>query len=118
MSTCYADPDPNIQPAMRLISSITREMNAVVTTTFNHNYVSGTMVRFNIPRSVGMSQINKKVGIITVTGADTFTVDIDTTNYDAFSIPVSPSWHDNTCALIVPIGQVSNQLTAAVQDVT
>lgn len=118
MSTCYANPDPQMQPAMRIISSITMANPTTVTTTFDHDYISGTIVRFYIPKCVGMKQINHKKGIVTVTGTDTFTVDIDTTNFDAFSIPVAPSWNENTCALVVPVGQISSQLTAATVDVT
>lgn len=118
MSTCYANPDSQFQPAMRLISAITNANPAQITTTFDHDYVSGTMVRFYIPRAEGMTQLDKMTGIITVTGTDTFTVDIDTTHFDVFAIPVAPAWYQNTCALVVPIGQISSQLTASVQDVT
>lgn len=118
MSTCYADPDPQFQPAMRLISAVTKTNPASVTTTFAHGYVSGTIVRFHIPDAVGMTQLNHKKGTITVTGDTTFTVDIDATGFDTFSIPTYPRWYDNTCAQVLPIGQVSSQLTASVRDVT
>lgn len=117
MSTCYAIQDPKFQPAMRLISAITNSNPATVTTTFDHDYVSGTIVRFYLPKCVGMMQLDKQKATITVTGTDTFTINIDTTSYDPFAIPAVPSWHDNTCALIVPIGEVSSQFTASVQDV-
>ena len=117
MSTCYAPQDPKFQPAMRVISAITKAYPAQVTTTFDHDYISGTIIRFHIPYAVGMQQLNHMQGIITVTGTDTFTVDIDTTSFDTFSIPVAPNPHDNTCALVIPIGELSSQLTAAVQDV-
>ena len=118
MSTCYANPDPQFQPSMRLISAITNARPATVTTTFDHDYVTGTIVRFYIPDSVGMQQLDKMKGIITVTGVTTFTININTLKFDTFSIPVAPVWDDNTCALVVPVGEVSSQLTAAVQDVT
>lgn len=118
MSTCYADPNPQFRPAMRLISAITKANPASVTTTFAHDYQSGTIVRFYIPDAVGMTQLDKLTGTITVTGDTTFTVDINTTNFDTFSIPPFPAWHDNTCAMVVPIGQVNSQLTASVRDVT
>jgi len=118
MSTCYADPNPRFKPAMRLILSITRSNPATVTTTFDHGYEDGIIVRFNIPDATGMMQLDKRKGTITVTGSDTFTVDINTTNFDEFAIPASPSWHENTCAMVVPIGQSSNMLSSAVQDVT
>jgi len=118
MSTCYANPDPQFQPAMRIISAVTNAFPASVTTTFDHDYITGTIVRFYIPQAEGMTQLDKKTGTITVTGTDTFTVDIDTTRFDTFVIPGVPAWYENTCALVVPIGEVSDQLTAAMQDVT
>ena len=118
MSTCYANQDPQFQPSMRIISAITNSNPASVTTTFDHDYITGTIVRFYIPEAEKMTQLDKMKGTITVTGATTFTVDIDTTNFDSFSIPGDPAWYQNTCALVVPIGQASSQLTASVRDVT
>ena len=118
MSTCYANEDPQFRPAMRIISAVTKTNPASVTTTFDHDYISGTIVRFYIPLAVGMMQLHEKKGVITVTGTDTFTVDIDTTNFDTFAIPGAPGAHDNTCALVIPIGEESDQITAAVRDVT
>jgi hypothetical protein len=118
MSTCYANPDPQFQPAMRLISAITNANPASVTTTFAHDYITGTIVRFYIPKAEGMTQLDKMKGTITVTGNTTFTVDIDTTSFDVFAIPGAPAWYQNTCATVVPVGQVSTQLTASVRDVT
>ena len=40
-----AYPFPVFQPAMRVISSITNGFPAVVTTTFDHQYISGTVMR-------------------------------------------------------------------------
>lgn len=117
MSTCYANPDPTFQPSMRLISAITNGNPAVVTTTFGHDFVSGTLVRLYIPVIDGMFQASNLVGTITVTGPTTFTIDIDTTSFDVFAIPVAPSPHDNTCALVVPIGEVNDILSAATQNV-
>ena len=118
MSYCYVDPDPRFEPATRLISSITRANPAVITTSCDHGYLTGCVIRFHIPLSVGMSQLNYEKANITVTGTDTFTVDIDTTKFDSFSIPASPSWYDNTCALVVPIGEISSTFTSSVKDVT
>lgn len=74
---------PTFQPAMRIISAITNASPATVTTTFDHDYVSGTVVRLHIPTGFGMYQANKLQGEITVTGTTTFTIDIDTTDFDA-----------------------------------
>jgi len=110
MANCYAVADPHFQPAMRLISAITNSNQATVTTSFDHDFVSGTIVRFYVPTYYGMVQLNKKKGTITVTGTDTFTVDINTINFDTFSAP-GAAWYQNQCAIVVPV-------TGTVQDVT
>ena len=117
MSYCWADPNPIFQPAMRLISAITQANPAVVTTTFAHQYITGTIVRLDIPFSDGMQQANGLFGPITVLSSTTFSITIDSTNFDPFAIPMSPSPHVNTCAQVVPIGEVNQILTAAVQNV-
>lgn len=116
MPVCYANPNPIFQPAMRLIASISNSYPMVVTTTFDHQYVSGTIVRLDIPPADGMQQANQLYGPIAVTGTTTFTMDIDSTNFDVFSIP-SPSPGVNICAQVVPIGEISPILYAAVQNI-
>lgn len=75
---------PIFQRAMRVISTVTNANPAAITTTTNHQYISGMIVRLNIPRGFGMQQANQKYGEITVTGNTTFTIDIDTIGMDAF----------------------------------
>ena len=125
MPRCYCESDPTFQPATRLIQSITQSYPATITTTTDHLYESGTIVRLDIPQnqyvplvasSCGMRQLDGFVGPITVTAANTFTIDIDTSPFDPFSVPVLPDPHDNVCALVVPIGEVSSMLTAAVHN--
>lgn len=117
MPRCYANPHPIFQPAMRLIASITQSNPAVVTTTFANQYLTGEIVRLDIPTACGMQQANGLVGTIIVTADDTFTIDIDTTFFDAFAIPISPGPHDNICAQVVPIGEVNEELRLATQNV-
>lgn len=113
MSTCYAQMNPVFQPAMRIISAITNSNPATVTTTFAHQYKTGTIVRLDIPPADGMQQISGQTFPIFVTGATTFTIPADTTNFDPFSIPVSPPPSVNTCAMVVPVGEVTATLIAA-----
>lgn len=117
MSTCYANPNPVFKPAMRLVAAITNASPALVTTTFAHGYITGTIVRLDLPPAVGMQQANGFNGPITVTGTTTFTIPLDTTTFDIFAIPVSPPPQINTCAQVVPIGEINSILTAAVQNV-
>ena len=109
----YAYPNPIYQPAMRLIAAITNAYTAEVTTTFAHLYITGTIVRLDIPVGWGMPQANQLFGPIVVTGADTFLIDIDTSQFDAFVVPTIPP---RTPAQAVPIGEINSILTAAVQN--
>lgn len=107
---------PVYQPAMRIISNISNAQQAVVTTTFAHQYLNGTICRIWIPTGYGMYQINNLYAPITVTGSTTFSIAIDSTQFQTWSTPAS--W-PNTAqyAVVVPIGELSGQLTAAVQNV-
>lgn len=110
MSNCYADENAHLQPTMRLVTVITKDSPASVTTSFDHGYSSGLKVRFYIPSYYGMTQLDEQIGSITVTGSDTFTVDIDTRKFDTFAAPVA-AWYQNRCALVIPV-------TGTVQDIT
>lgn len=111
---CYSYPKPVFQPAMRVIAAITNAFPAVVTTTINHQYITGTIIRFNITKGHGMTQANQQFGPIVVLSPTTFSIAIDTTYYDPFFIP---SLLKYTCSQCIPIGEVNGILTAAEQNV-
>lgn len=117
MSFCYANPNPIFQPAMRLIESITNASPALVTTTFAHQYNTGLIVRLDIPVACGMQQANTLTGTIVVVSPSSFYIDIDTTIFDPFSVPVGLSPHVNTCAQVVPVGEVNELLTEATRNI-
>ena len=75
---------PTFQRAMRVISSITRANPAVITTTTDHQYIDGMIMRINVPKGFGMQQINQLQGEITRLSDTTFSIDIDTTLMDPF----------------------------------
>lgn len=112
MPRCYCDPNPSWYPASRLISSITRAYPAVVTTTFDHGYTSGTLVRFKVSEAVGMFQINNLIGEITVTGGNSFSVNIDTRGFDSFAFPAVPLPSQDICPQVIPVGENTAQWTA------
>lgn len=119
--SCYTYPNPIFQPAVRTITAITNSNPATVTTSIPHLYKTGTIVRIDIMPpignnpGVGMPQINQQFAPIVVTGSTTFTIAIDTTNYQPYAIP-SPVPSGYTCSQTVPIGEVNEILTAAVQN--
>lgn len=110
---------PFYQPAMRQIAAITNANPAVVTTTFNHNYITGTIIRLDITPNHGMAQANQLFAPIVRLTPTTFAMAIDTTLMDPFSIPATPqlSPPSNTPSQTIPIGEVNSILTAAVQNV-
>lgn len=111
-------PFPTFQPAMRNISAITNAFPCEVTTTINHQYIVGTIVRLYIPFADGMQQANQLTGtILSVPTTTTFTLDIDTRLFDVFSIPIGVSPHVNVSANVVPVGESNDILTAATQNV-
>jgi hypothetical protein len=111
---CYANPSPVFGPAMRLIASITNAAVPTVTTTFAHDYVDGTIVRFDIPPAMGMQQINQQTSPIVVTGLTTFTIAIDTSQYAPFVVPVGLGPFVDVCGQCVPIGSENETLRPAV----
>jgi hypothetical protein len=116
MAQYFAIQNPVYQPAMRLIAAISNSFPAVVTTTFNHNYITGMIVRLDIPPANGMAPLDGELFPITVTGNTTFTIPVDTTNLGAFTIPVV-TYHINTAAQVVPVGEISSTLDAATVNV-
>lgn len=116
MCPVYAVTDPVFQPAMRIVTAITREELAAVTTSFDHNYITGEIVRLYISPFEGMQQANQLTGTIVVTGPTTFTITIDTTNFDIFAVP-NPLPYGYYPSQVVPIGEVNEMLLAATKNV-
>lgn len=112
-----ANPDPRYQPAMRLINDITKANPAVITTNIDHDYVTGLIVRINVPHNYGMRQIDGVLSTITVLTSDTFSVDIDTTEYDTFSAPITPPYN-RFLANVVPVGNELDVYNVAVRNVS
>jgi hypothetical protein len=76
------------------ITAITKAYPAVITISADpvtqvNTYIAGQLVRLNIPFGYGMQQANgQTVKILGVSGSD-FSVDMDSRNFDSFSVPVS-----------------------------
>lgn len=112
-----AQEHPTFQSAMRIIASITKSNPAIVTTTFAHNYLTGEILRLNIPLGFGMQQADQLTGAITVTSPTTFTIDIDTTHFDPYVIPAPNPGHFYTPGQVTPVAEVNSLLRAATQNV-
>lgn len=72
---------------MREVSNITNALNAVVTTTEDHDFVDNEIVSLRVSKAYGMVEINQKTGKVLSHTDDTITLDIDSNNYTAFAIP-------------------------------
>lgn len=93
------------RPFVTGISAITPVGHStLVTTDEDHGYVIGNEVTFQIPKEWGMIQLNGLSGFITAITDDTITVNINTSNFDAFVVPgsshVSP-------AQVIPAGDLN-----------
>lgn len=76
-----------MQPAFNYVTKITQASQAVVTTSIAHKYVEDELIFFSVPSSYGMSEIDGMEGKIVSTTDHTFTVDIDSSDFSAFSFP-------------------------------
>ena len=100
--------NPPINPQYYLprvfnISAITLGINTVVTTSVNHNYVIGQLVRLLIPLTYGSFQLNEKIGYVTnIPAANQVQVDINSQNANVFQIGGT-----TTPAQIVAVGDVN-----------
>lgn len=84
----YLAPSP-VVPGFLLITAITRAYPMVVTITDSdyNTYTVGQLVRLNIPASYGMQQANGKVGQITDITGTNFSLNINSSGFDAFAVP-------------------------------
>jgi hypothetical protein len=108
--------DPIFYPSRRVITNITAAAAAVVTTSVPHGYRVGQVVRLNIPPVAGaaatMSQINGLLGEITVVGSTTtFTVNIDSSTFTAFTWPVTAN-APFTPPYVTPVGEGTDSTIA------
>ena len=120
--------DPNFHPAMRIISGITNTNPVVITTSFDHDYQTGLIVRIKISRGSGMQQINMMKGPITVLSPTTFSMPINAELFDVFvfpvdvtrsalSVPATTPQKQYTPSQVVPVGQINSSLTLATRNV-
>jgi hypothetical protein len=120
--------NPIYYPRARYISSITNAVNPEVQLSVTHGYKVGQVVRFIVPSvagsatTYGMTEINNLQGTILAINLvnNTITVDIDTSGFTAFTLPLSAQAASGyTPAQVVPIGQnTAESLDAGVDILT
>lgn len=82
----FLPPSP-VSPPFLTISSISNSYPCSVVVVETNTYQIGQLCYFSVPFSYGMFQINSLSGSITNIVGQTFTIDIDTSNFDVFVIP-------------------------------
>lgn len=101
MANNYLPPVITIPSALE-ISNISQSMQMVVTVSANsdqmNTYISGQLVRLNIPYDFGMFQANNLNGTILTIGDATLTLNIDSTGFDTFVIPSATASQPATVA--------------------
>lgn len=112
--------NPIFYPRRRRVMSISQASQAVVVTSVTHGYQVGQEVRFVVPPAFGMVEINGLQGTIvavnTTSTVNSFTVNIDSSAFTAFSFPLTAA-SPFTPAEVVPVGEDTAQALALGQDI-
>lgn len=99
-------------PRRLWITGITAANPAVVSVSTTHSYNVGSKVRIIVPSDFGMTEINKQIAEVTAIGANTLTLDVDSSGYTAFAYPTSATAAAGTTfPQIVPVGESYDILT-------
>lgn len=86
-------------------AGITQAANAVVSMSVAHDFSVGEKVRLKVPSAYGMTEANDKVATVTAVGTYTVTLDLDSSGFSAFSLPISATYAAGvTPAEIIPAG--------------
>lgn len=84
----FLRPSP-VVPGMLLISAISNSNPMVVTIvdSIYNTYVAGQLVCLTVPPQYGMFQANELTAKIIAIDGDDFSLNVNSTNFDVFSIP-------------------------------
>jgi hypothetical protein len=94
----------NFQPSLFYITAIVLGFTTTVTTSVNHNYVVGQLVRLLIPNGFGSRQLNEVLGFVTsIPAPNQVILDINSSQADPFI--VNPALR--TQPQIVAIGDIN-----------
>ena len=95
---------PIFYPRRRTVCNITAAAQAVVTTTVTHGFTVGQQVRFIVPVTSGMVEMNGLSGTVVAIAAGNFTVDINSAAFAAMTWPAIADF-PTTFAEVVPVGE-------------
>lgn len=99
-------------PKRLWITGITAANPMVVSVSTTHLYNVGSKVRLIVPAAFGMVEANNLLGEVTAIGANTLTLDIDSSAFTAFAYPTSATAAAGvTFPQVVPVGEDASILT-------
>lgn len=110
---------PLYKPRVINILSISNSNPAVIVTTldgispYDNGYINGLIARISVPFYFGMQQMNNQTGVITVISSNSFSIDIDSTNFDPFVIPASGPGQTLTAAQVITFGELASMVTGS-----
>ncbi len=92
------------QPRFSFISTITNGQTTTVNTVASQDFVVGQLVRFIIPQSFGIRQLNERQGyVLAINSSTQVVVDIDSSSMDLFTTSSA-----TTQPQILAIGDIGN----------
>jgi hypothetical protein len=95
-------------PQFRYIGAMTAANPCVITTTVDHGFTAGQLVRLVVPTGWGMTQANEQQVTITAVTHNTLTVNLDTSSFTAFAYPTSAvAAAGVSFPMVAPIGEAS-----------
>lgn len=88
---------------LKFITKIEKGSSTVVTTSVTHGFTEGLQVEFTVGKSYGMTQLDGKKGTITAIDKEnnTFTVNIDSSNFSDFKFPATEDKKDTPAQVMV-----------------
>ena len=90
-------------PSNRFIADIFQSNPGYVETLVDHGLTDGQKVRFKVPASCGMTELDGLTATVTVWNDNAFDFDIDTTGFSLFTFPL-PAAVPFTPAEVIPLG--------------
>jgi hypothetical protein len=94
------------------IVEVDQGQTTVITTDVVHAFVFGSLVAFNVPKEYGMRQLTALKGYVIDLTDTTITVTIDSTQFDAFVVPVVGPTVVLDPALVIPAGDANSGTSA------
>lgn len=99
----------NFNPSQFFISNISLGIQTTVTTTVNHNYVIGQLIRIIIPLFSGCREINEQTGyVLSIPSPNQVVLDIDSSNATPFATTTQPQQPQ-----ILAIGDANNGIVSS-----